>query len=346
MTHTPRAATLLLSLATLAAAASPTLAQLVPDRMYYGVDRKAPMTVSANGDAEIRLFDPATREVVASAPAVDGGVDFASLFPELWTQKSEQVRYAQLFVDDRAVGAPVVLVPMVSVDRAILVNPQTGQPVQRGQRGKPLFDSQIAEMQARPRSVVYSGVRAYVSKDVVLETSMGEIRIRLRPDVAPNHAWNFRTLVEGGYYTDIIFHRVVPSFVVQVGDPTGVGSGGPGHHIDLENSSLLHDFGVLSMARTGEPDTGGSQIFICLTRQATAQLDGSYTTFGESIAGADTIIALGNTPVQGQTPVDPPVLERAYLVDTAPLPAWPAVVKRPEATPAGETGEETGEAQR
>ena len=136
----------------------------------------------------------------------------------------------------------------------------------------------------------------------------------------------------------------MPSFVVQVGDPTGVGSGGPGYAIDLERSSLLHDFGVLSMARTGEPDTGGSQIFICLTREATAQLDGSYTAFGESIAGADTIAALGDVEVQGQKPVDPPVLERAYLVDSAPITEWKAPVRRPAATP--EPAEETGNAQR
>ena len=334
-------------IAAVALLASSAIAQLTPDRTFYGVDRKVPMTVNApDGDAVIKLFNPSDESEVASAPAVDGGVDIASLFPMLWTDKGSDVLYAQLFVDETPIGAPVVLIPMISVDKAKIVNPQTLQPIkptkpgERSERGVAKFDSEFFELRRQgPRPYVYSGLRAYTLKDVVLETSMGDIRIRLRPDKAPNHAINFASLVEGGYYTDILFHRIMHKFVVQVGDPTGTGSGGPGYQIDLEKSDLPHNFGVISMARTGDPDSGGSQIFICLTRRATAQLDGSYTAFGQTISGADTIAALGSVPVDGQKPIAPPILENAYLVDSAPYGTGPNPVTPPVAKEATDQDE-------
>ena len=290
------------------------------------------------GDVEIWLLKNGSDEPVATAAAVAGGVDLASLFPVLWESKDPSVMFAQLFVDGSAVGPAVVLDPMVSVDKAKLLNPSTMSPVSNPRLGKPVFESDRLRMMGQPtRPVVYSGLRAYVEKDVVLTTSLGDIRIRLRPDEAPNSAFNFRSLVDGGFYTDIIFHRIIPAragrpgFVIQVGDPTGTGGGGPGYQIDLENSKLPHDFGVLSMARSGDPDSGGSQIFICLSREATQSLDGKYTAFGQAIGGADTIASLGSVEVQGDRPVDPPVLIRAYLVDSAAHGTGPAPVRAPSA---------------
>lgn len=311
-------------------------AQLTPDREFYGINRTIPMTVTppGPGEVEIRLLKGEGGDPVATAAAAAGGVDLAGLFPILWTTSSPEVLYAQLVIGGTPTGPAVVLIPMVSVDRATLVDPNTMSPSNDPRRSVPMFESdRLRAMGQPPRPVVYSGLRAMVEKDVVLETSMGDIRIRLRPDEAPNSSINFRQLVHGGFYTDIIFHRIIPpqggreGFVIQVGDPTGTGSGGPGFGVDLENSKLPHDFGVLSMARSGDPDSGGSQIFICLSRSATASLDGRYTAFGQAIAGADTITALGNVPVQGDRPVDPPVLKRAYLVDSAPHGTGPAPVR-------------------
>lgn len=325
---------------------SGALAQLTPDRLYYGVDRKAPMTVAApeGGDAEIRLL-AADGSVVKTAAAAPGGVDLAALFPIFWETSPTEVYFAQLVVDGSPLGPAVVIDPMISVDKARMVDPNTLNPTS-GRGGKPMFESDIAQMRGQGRPpVTYSGFRAYVDKDVVMETSEGTIRVRLRPDIAPNHAWNFRQLVDGGYYTEILFHRVIPAqngrpgFVIQVGDPTGLGSGGPGYQIDLEKSSLPHDFGVLSMARTGDPDSGGSQIFICLSREATRSLDTLYTGFGQAIAGADTINAIGSVDVggpRGDRPVNPPVLIRAYLDDAAPYGTGPAPVRAPGT--AGGTG--------
>src|SRR5262249_45879024 len=129
---------------------------------------------------------------------------------------------------------------------------------------------------------------------VVLETSLGGVEFRMRPDEAPNTVWNFLALCRGGFYTDVQFHRVKAisphngaPFVVQSGDPIfghasqGVGWGGPGYLVNLEQSHLAHDFGVLSMARLeDQPNSAGSQFFICLSREGTVQLDGRFAAFG------------------------------------------------------------------
>jgi peptidyl-prolyl cis-trans isomerase B (cyclophilin B) len=188
---------------------------------------------------------------------------------------------------------------------------------------------------------IYSGIRAYTEKHVVMETDEGTIEFRLRPDEAPNTVWSHMQLVDGGFYTDIIFHRVVPKtntpqgehpFVIQAGDPLGQGNGGPGFMIDLEPSQLEHAFGVLSMARSGDPNTNGSQFFVCLSRPGTSFLDGRYTAFGEAVKGADVIVKIGATPLANAAsgrPVEPPVIERAYLVDAPPYGEGPDPVERP-----------------
>jgi len=160
-----------------------------------------------------------------------------------------------------------------------------------------------------------------------METSEGEIHLKLRPDAAPNTAWNFRQLAEGGFYYDTIFHRVVPltnkgfPFVIQGGDPTGTGSGGPGWWLPIEKSSLVHDFGVISMARAGDPDSAGCQFFICLSREGTKRLDGQYCAFGETVLGDEIIKAIAATPIQNpQTgrPKDPPRIYKINMVPSAP----------------------------
>ncbi|RMH14560.1 MAG: peptidylprolyl isomerase [Planctomycetota bacterium] len=193
---------------------------------------------------------------------------------------------------------------------------------------------------APDREVTFSGIRAYVDRRVILDTTLGEIEIMLRPDAAPNTAYNFLHLVNGGFYTDIIFHRIVPlasngsPFVIQVGDPTGAGEGGPGYMIDLEPSTVAHAFGVISMARSSDPDTNGSQVFICLSREGTRHLDGQYTSFGHTVRGADVIQAIAATPVDAQgRSDDPPVLRSARLVAAPPIGTGPLPVAEPTTPP-------------
>jgi cyclophilin family peptidyl-prolyl cis-trans isomerase len=126
---------------------------------------------------------------------------------------------------------------------------------------------------------------------VLLETSMGDVTIRLLDDKAPLTTANFKKLVSEGYYDGTIFHRVIPNFMIQGGDPTGSGMGGPGYKIKDEfGPGLKHNkSGMLSMANAG-PNTGGSQFFI--TVAPTPWLDGKHAIFGEVVEGMDIIMEI------------------------------------------------------
>lgn len=272
---------LCLSILAFAFVPAPAFGQLAPERLYNGINREIPVTVTIpsgkEGEAVIELLRPVTAQKVATASVLPGKVNLATLFPNLWNTKTPSLLYAQLSVGGEKIGPALVLQPMVNPKQAT-IPPGTREPK--------FFSN----------NETYTGLRIYVDKNVRMETDKGVIEFQLRPDVAPNTAWNFRELVGGGFYTDIIFHRIVPKlqsghpFVIQVGDPTATGTGGPGYNIDLEQSSLQHDFGVLSMARSGDPNSNGSQVFVCLSRPGTAFLDGNYTTFGQAISGADVIL--------------------------------------------------------
>ena len=148
--------------------------------------------------------------------------------------------------------------------------------------------------------------------------------------------------VEGGFYREIEIHRVVDRldsgerFVAQVGDPTATGNGGPGFDFDLEKSTLAHDFGVLSMARAGNPDTNGSQVFVALGRPGTARLDGRYAAFGELVSGPDALNAIATVPVdENDRPLDAVLLREARSVPAPPLDRWPEPSRDPQIERAG-----------
>jgi len=121
-------------------------------------------------------------------------------------------------------------------------------------------------------------------------TDKGTMLIEFYDEDAPNTVKNFVDLSKKGFYDGVIFHRVIPDFVIQGGDPTGTGRGGPGYHIDCEltGGNQYHDRGVLSMAHAGR-NTGGSQFFICHSRNNTAHLDRNHTCFGRVVEGVDTV---------------------------------------------------------
>lgn len=129
----------------------------------------------------------------------------------------------------------------------------------------------------------------------VIETTLGKIAVELFPKEAPDTVANFVKLIEKGYYDGVIFHRVIPKFMVQTGDPTGTGRGGPGWTIlDEFHPKLRHNKGgILSMANAG-PDTGGSQFFITLG--ATPHLDDRHAVFGQVIEGQDVVVKIGDAP--------------------------------------------------
>ncbi len=133
----------------------------------------------------------------------------------------------------------------------------------------------------------------------VIETKLGNIELRFFPEVAPNHVNNFIELAKKGFYDGTTFHRVIPGFMIQGGDPNSKdpdkskhGMGGPGYSIKAEFNEKPHKRGTLSMARSASPDSAGSQFFICV--KDTPFLDGKYTVFGEVVSGievADKIVS-------------------------------------------------------
>jgi peptidyl-prolyl cis-trans isomerase B (cyclophilin B) len=126
----------------------------------------------------------------------------------------------------------------------------------------------------------------------MIETKFGSIELRFFPEVAPNHVKNFIELAKKGFYDGTTFHRVIPGFMIQGGDPNSKnpdrskhGFGGPGYTLKAEFNEKPHKRGTLSMARSQDPDSAGSQFFICVANSP--RLDGHYTVFGEVISGMD-----------------------------------------------------------
>jgi len=124
----------------------------------------------------------------------------------------------------------------------------------------------------------------------IIKTEKGDMTVEFYDKDAPNTVDNFLKLAKEGFYNGVTFHRVIPDFVVQGGDPTGTGAGGPGYKIkcELTGENQYHDRGVLSMAHAGR-DTGGSQFFICHSRTNTAHLDRNHTCFGKVVENVDVV---------------------------------------------------------
>jgi peptidyl-prolyl cis-trans isomerase B (cyclophilin B) len=132
-----------------------------------------------------------------------------------------------------------------------------------------------------------------MSTTAEIHTAKGVMKIEFYEQDAPNTVKNFVTLAKKGFYDGLTFHRVIPDFVIQGGCPNGIGNGGPGYKIDCEltGGNQYHDRGVLSMAHAGR-NTGGSQFFICHSRNNTAHLDRNHTCFGKVVDGLDVIDAI------------------------------------------------------
>ena len=127
----------------------------------------------------------------------------------------------------------------------------------------------------------------------VITTDKGVMEGVLYPDVAPNTVLNFVKLTQSGFYNGLNFHRVVPGFVIQGGDPKGDGTGGPGYSIPAEFNKKPHKVGALAMARSQHPDSAGSQFYICIGAESVKQLDGKYTVFGQVTKGVSVAHKIG-----------------------------------------------------
>ena len=156
-----------------------------------------------------------------------------------------------------------------------------------------------------------SGLNSAPMELGVIETNLGRIVVEFFPDVAPKHVENFKKLAQSGFYDSTTFHRVIPGFMIQGGDPNSKdgdrlndGLGGPGYTLEAEFNQKPHLRGTLAMARGPQPNSAGSQFYIC--HQPQPHLDGQYTVFGQAISGLDVVDKIANVPRdQRNNPLEP-----------------------------------------
>ena len=134
---------------------------------------------------------------------------------------------------------------------------------------------------------------------LVLETSKGEVRIALLETIAPNHVARIKELANSGFYNGIVFHRVIPGFMAQTGDPTGTGMGGSGQNLKAEFNNYQYQYGTVGMARAMSPDSADSQFFICF--DGCTHLTGQYTAWGQVESGMEAVEAIN----VGEPPAEP-----------------------------------------
>ena len=142
---------------------------------------------------------------------------------------------------------------------------------------------------------------------ITLETTKGSIIIKTLPKIAPNHVKRIKELVKNGFYDGIIFHRVIPGFMAQTGDPLGNGTGGSGKNLKAEFSDYEYKYGTVGMARSMNPDSGDSQFFICF--DGCTHLTGQYTVWGQVESGMKNVEKIE----VGEPPSSPDKIKKAYL---------------------------------
>tara|TARA_X000000950_G_C13861014_1_gene638737 strand:- start:299 stop:880 length:582 start_codon:yes stop_codon:yes gene_type:complete len=144
---------------------------------------------------------------------------------------------------------------------------------------------------------------------LLLETSQGQVEIKMLPELAPKHVARITELASNGFYDGIIFHRVIPGFMAQTGDPDGTGMGGSGQKLEAEFTDYEYRDGTVGMARSMNPNSGDSQFFICF--EGCGHLTGQYTVWGQVERGMDTVrkIAIG------EPPADPDKIVSASIID-------------------------------
>ena len=209
-------------------------------------------------------------------------------------------------------GSTLLLTALLSAcDRGVKIEDQT-QPVQSAPAATqavvaaitPTNPAAVAQpAAAQPPAAATTNPSMSTNEVAIIKTTAGEMVAEFWPDVAPNTVENFKKLAKQGFYDGTAFHRIVKGFMIQGGDPLTKdtakedmwGTGDPGYKIKAEFNERPHVRGVLSMARSQDPDSAGSQFFICL--EAAPFLDRKYTGFGKLIKGEDVLAKIGDTPV-------------------------------------------------
>ena len=195
-----------------------------------------------------------------------------------------------------------------------------GQPAAKSNGAEMNKILSATEIQALIEKVKAAPVTEVAEDEVaVIETDFGRIVLEFFPKVAPGHCSNFKRLANAGFYNGVKFHRVLAGFVIQGGDiltrdanPQNDGTGNPGYSIPAEFNNIPHDRGILSMARSGHPDSGGSQFFICVA--PAHQLNGQYTVFGRVIEGMEVADKIVVAAKNVELPPNPVVMNQVKMV--------------------------------
>ena len=273
---------------------------LFPSKLWYSPGQPIPIDVKADAPVTLVLADFAGHKIDAKTDTMVPSpkqVDLAALYPAL------------------PVGTYVL----------------SAVPNGGGFVGTPL----VVEVRSDKRPGVGAGplvTHIEPLRYAVMDTDQGPMTMAFYYDVAPNTVSNFQMLAEQGYFDGIGFHRIIPGFVLQAGDPLSfdlgrAGSGGPGYTINAEFNNRPHVRGALSMARQGDPEERGgnppryewansasSQFFICLDYERTKALDGKYTVFGQVTDGDDTMTKLAATPTgANDRPMSPPIIKKVTV---------------------------------
>jgi peptidyl-prolyl cis-trans isomerase B (cyclophilin B) len=251
---------------------------LIPSKMWYAPGQPIMVTARADGQVTLMLAEFSQPARARASVTVTGGqeLDLKKLFLEL-NSPGTHILYAvpEGGSLDQMLGTPLVI--QGRTDR------------------RPGMNHELLVYRVEPL------------RYAILTTSKGPITAAFYYDVAPNTSETFLRLSHEGFYDGLAFHRIVPGFVIQGGDPLGTGTGGPGYRIQAEFSDRKHLPGVFSMARTGDPhepqmkprsefaNSAGSQFFICLEHKE--HLDNRYTAFGRVVQGMDVVQEIARTPL-------------------------------------------------
>jgi peptidyl-prolyl cis-trans isomerase B (cyclophilin B) len=279
---------------------------LIPQKGWFAPDQPVNITVKAQGPVTLFMTNFAGRSVEAkSSAAVDGEktVDVKTLFTDIATPGT-YLLYA---------------VPKDKPNKEFV-----GTPLVIGVREDKRQGAPPGAMCVKVEPLCFA----------IMTTEKGPMSMAFYYDVAPNTVSSFLSLSATGYYEGLTFHRVLKDFMIQGGDPRGDGSGGPGYTVEAEFNERKHVPGVLSMARSGDPNeaggamprceyanSAGSQFFVCLNAEACKQLDRRYTAFGKLVSGIETATAIVNVPLADEAagrPVNPP---KILKVDVKPVTA-------------------------
>jgi len=259
---------------------------LVPNKMWYAVNQPDEIRVDSKDAVTLVLTDFSGKKLDANESAdVEGGktVDVKKIFPEL-SNRGTFVLYA--------------------VPKGKDLPDFEGTPLVIEVRGEPNGPNEPEVTKIEPL------------RYALMDTKQGPITMIFYYDVAPNTVDSFLTLSEQGFYDGLTFHRIVPGFVIQGGDPRGNGTGGPGYNVNAEFNNRPHEAGVLSMARANDPNSAGSQFFICLDYTTTKSLDNKYTAFGQVVDGMNAVKAIAATPLadaNNGTPQTPQVIQKVTV---------------------------------